>query len=646
VAALLAIVPAASPSSVSAAQGDPRFGVIATGSVPDISAALQTVAASEWYQFAEPRADPASRRVGMVRPGVNLADLASNAQAKPGGTYIVGNEPNVPGQDNLSPAVYADFLFSVANAIRGADPSAKLVGPNVLNWDNTCTLCGGFTSGRIWSEAFVSSYQTRYGALPLHAWGMHTYSLDWEHLPLINAAADQAQLTAARTWLNGRGLALPIWNTEFGVIWGYTGIEWVSQSDGSLRAVPRGTFRSDLITTYLTQMFDWLTQNSASLNIQRWFLYGLVAVPEPWATAPAGIGLLEPGSLQMTSFGLQHWAWAAVPVCAPRSNVGVSVVPAGSNQLQVTITSPMSAGAQLQALNFGEATGGVFDVGGSTGLRGPFSTTFPRGTTATSFIVRQTAAYVTVPLTVMDSCGAWSTFVGRGPSGLTGSAPSAPQAPQPSPGLPSASGPTGAPEAAGRSAPAGGRAAFLPLLPTTVTPTPTPARGATGTATATATVTPTPAGSVSANPSQFAIGIGGRPEASSCAALPAGCPGSTAAGVGQGAPNAAGAVASRSGLGLTAPQALGPVQPGGQHGVPWQAARPRLPPLPPALPPLPPAPLVPVAPLPVVAPPAASVAFPEVPTIPEADSLPLLGSGLTALAGLVALRALRRRGPD
>src|SRR5688500_4159226 len=149
----------------------------------------------------------------MVRPGVNPSALANHAQANPGGTYIVGNEPNVPGQDDFSPASYADFLFAITTAIRGADPSAKLVGPNVLNWDTTCTICGGFTSGRSWSEAFVTSYQTRYGPLPLNAWGMHTYSLDWEHLPLINAAADQAQITAARAWLNGRGLSLPIWVT-------------------------------------------------------------------------------------------------------------------------------------------------------------------------------------------------------------------------------------------------------------------------------------------------------------------------------------------------------------------------------------------------------------------------------------------------
>jgi hypothetical protein len=74
-------------------------------------------------------------------------------------------------------------------------------------------------------------------------------------------------------------------------------------------------------------------------------------------------------------------------------------------------------------------------------------------------------------------------------------------------------------------------------------------------------------------------------------------------------------------------------------------APPLLPPPPPPLlpPPPPPPPLLPPPPPP---PPSAAPALPGVPIIPEADSLALLGGGLLALGGLVALRRWRRQRVD
>jgi hypothetical protein len=49
---------------------------------------------------------------------------------------------------------------------------------------------------------------------------------------------------------------------------------------------------------------------------------------------------------------------------------------------------------------------------------GNFTVTFPPGTQqATFYVLRQTAGQATtVPLTVIDGCGAWPTFVGGGPT--------------------------------------------------------------------------------------------------------------------------------------------------------------------------------------------------------------------------------------
>jgi hypothetical protein len=245
-----------------------------------------------------------------VRPGADPAELARRAASAPGGVWLIGNEPNVPGQDDVSPEAFADFLAQVASAVRQVDPTAVLVGPNVLNWEKTCTACPGYTQGRGWAEAFLASYVERYGPLPLDAWGMHTYSLDWDRTPLADAAADQAQLVAARNWLDAKELNLPIWLTEFGIIWGFEGVEWLQQPDGSYVAEPRGELRMDRMVEYLDQMFGWLTGPGAAARVERWYLYATAPPPEPWASTMGGIALLDPNSLALTQFGERYRAWA------------------------------------------------------------------------------------------------------------------------------------------------------------------------------------------------------------------------------------------------------------------------------------------------------------------------------------------------
>ncbi|MCL4532294.1 MAG: glycoside hydrolase family 44 protein [Actinobacteria bacterium] len=288
--------------------GDPRFGVVVAGPGTDdptyVASSLAALGAGSWYSFpGSPARVPG--RVELVRPGADLDELSSRARANPGTAWLIGNEPNVPGQDDLQPAAYADFLRKVSTAIKGADPTAVLVGPNVLNWDATCTSCPGFPAGRAWSEAFLNSYQERYGPLPLDVWGIHAYSLDWDHLPLVNAAADQAQVTGAREWLDSRGLQLHLWLTEFGVIWGFDGVQWVER-DGKSVAVPVGSFRDDLVGGYVDEMLSWLSRSSLDGLVDRWFLYATAPPPEPYASTTAGISLLQPGTLTLTPFGERY----------------------------------------------------------------------------------------------------------------------------------------------------------------------------------------------------------------------------------------------------------------------------------------------------------------------------------------------------
>jgi FtsP/CotA-like multicopper oxidase with cupredoxin domain len=108
-----------------------------------------------------------------------------------------------------------------------------------------------------------------------------------------------------------------------------------------------------------------------------------------------------------------------VPDCLPR-HATLDVAPGAPGQLVVTVraTSSPARANQLLALTFGAGTNALVDVpGGPTSQSGGFTYTPPAGATTVSFVVRRAASgqATTVSLTVMDSCGAWPTFVGGGP---------------------------------------------------------------------------------------------------------------------------------------------------------------------------------------------------------------------------------------
>jgi hypothetical protein len=107
--------------------------------------------------------------------------------------------------------------------------------------------------------------------------------------------------------------------------------------------------------------------------------------------------------------------------CSPRPEVGVAVTPLADGSLQVTVSARAGAGTPgnaIQALRFGRGTNALIDAGGQTGSTGNFTVTPPAGTQQTTFTVRRATAGqgFTVPLTVVDGCGDWPTFVGRGAS--------------------------------------------------------------------------------------------------------------------------------------------------------------------------------------------------------------------------------------
>lgn len=300
------------------------YGLIVTGleKEPDKRASLQHAlelsGASWWYQYG-PEAIPVtnSRQIFLLSSngGINGASfkrwqefITSNRPFKDPTYWFIGNEPNVPGQDDTSPQDYASFLYEVNYLIRTADPHATLIGPNILNWDYTCEDCPGYTSGKNWLLSLVKTYRAHYSAdLPFDAFSLHTYSLDWNRLPLINQPRDARQIEEFKNYLNSTEnfKDKPIWLSEFGVIWGYDGLEWHKNEAGSYQALPKGQFRQDLLEGYLTDSLNWLEKNALRLNLARWFLYTSYGEPEPFSNTFGGLSLFDSASPRaaFTSFG-------------------------------------------------------------------------------------------------------------------------------------------------------------------------------------------------------------------------------------------------------------------------------------------------------------------------------------------------------
>lgn len=279
---------------------DDRFGVI----LSDTNYYEQTLEllGVRWYQdySYDTRGIPkGTTKVLKVRSNrAPIADeLQASARSRPGSYWMIGNEPNEPGQDDVSPEDYAAVFHQYVSIIKGADPTARIVGPEILNFDTTCTGCAGFPSGHSWLDSFRRSYRSAFNTEPpIDIWSIHTYNLDWERLPQVDYQAQIREIQAFRAYLDAVPAlkSVPIWLTEFSVLWGYDGIRWNDQN-GTMIASPEGTLREDKLSAYLNQMVGWLQTHAKELNLQRWFLFSSHAYKEPWATAPGGVALVHAG---------------------------------------------------------------------------------------------------------------------------------------------------------------------------------------------------------------------------------------------------------------------------------------------------------------------------------------------------------------
>ena len=145
----------------------------------------------------------------------------------PGGYYSIGNEEDNSSQDDVAPAVYAVEFQEWVNVIKGVDPTAHIVGPNMEQWSCcSSSSTNPYGTAGTWFSDFVTAYQQAYGTLPpLDVLSMHLYntnaalgepSVDSTNTEDANMLSDVQNL---RQYANTVGYtSTPIWITEFGFV--------------------------------------------------------------------------------------------------------------------------------------------------------------------------------------------------------------------------------------------------------------------------------------------------------------------------------------------------------------------------------------------------------------------------------------------
>jgi hypothetical protein len=299
-----------------------RYGIFIMGS--DGNPAWAPVMGLSWVIGPGP-GDPLPAGVrslyGLpVNPVLDESTLRGLVAQQPAAHWYIENEPNVSanavGGIHASVDQYARGLNYYARVLKRMDPKARLLGPNIMNWDFTCIACGGYVSGRDWTIQMRDRYRALFRTEPpLDIWTIHSYDLDWQRLPQGDAVRQIGQILGLRTWLDGiSGLRhKPIWVTEIGYHWNYPGLE--PRADA--KVYPSGDYAVGHLDQWMREVFGWLNAYAGRLNIQRWFaVLAYTEALESWmgGTRWPGIVMLD-GPLPAPSinrFGRLYQQFAGV----------------------------------------------------------------------------------------------------------------------------------------------------------------------------------------------------------------------------------------------------------------------------------------------------------------------------------------------
>lgn len=264
--------PASSDKELSGIKPDDRVPEKRWSKRAGFSIALQTdpeywaqMLGSGWY--LDWRMHPAAQSSGLVHWQMvrvheecispSVEEIQAAAKHNPGQVWIIGNEPDVIWQDNVTADRYAMSYHNLYGLIKAADGTALIA-------------VGGISQAtplRLqYLDQVLQTYQKLYQeAMPVDWWTVHGYVLREEKgswgvdiPPGMDATQGElyevsdhgridlfeGQIIAFRQWMAKNGYQLtPLALTEFGIL---------MPSDYG--------FTSDMVADYLEQTFNWLSE--------------------------------------------------------------------------------------------------------------------------------------------------------------------------------------------------------------------------------------------------------------------------------------------------------------------------------------------------------------------------------------------------
>ena len=164
------------------------------------------------------------------------ATLQLHIDHNPGATWLIGNEPDSPWQDNLKPETYARAYHHLYTLIKQSDPSAR-VGAGGIVQPTPIRLQ--------YLDMALNTYRQLYGEpLPTDLWNIHTYILSettncgdgacippgitatqgvvYKRSEMFSTAIFRQRLIDFRVWMSDRGYHdVPLYITEYGELFPY-----------------------------------------------------------------------------------------------------------------------------------------------------------------------------------------------------------------------------------------------------------------------------------------------------------------------------------------------------------------------------------------------------------------------------------------
>ncbi len=249
--------------------------------------------------------------VQMIR--VRDANLSPNgesleliARQNPGSLWLVGNEPDVPWQDNVSPTEYAAIYHEAYTMLKRVDPTCQVA------------IAGVSQASALrlqYLDMILDAYVAMYGEMmPVDVWNVHGFILREERgswgvdIPL-GISVDQGrlfeledhdnmeifreQIVAFRRWMEERGEGdKPLIVSEYGILmpseYGF--------SEEEVRSFMLATF--DFFTTATDPTLGYASDGNRL--VQRWAWYSLSDTVYPTGN------LFDPATGQITTLGLAY----------------------------------------------------------------------------------------------------------------------------------------------------------------------------------------------------------------------------------------------------------------------------------------------------------------------------------------------------